>query len=115
MRGLLSLERRLPARLAALNVSLRTFCALSDLKISTVSEILNGRRDFTISESERIETVLAEMSDLQNTVNDLNRMFLPIAWDRTNELGTLLAVRRTAKMWNELRQSEVTQQIAARN
>jgi hypothetical protein len=104
-RGSLSLESRLPGRLAALNVSLRTFCALSDLKLSTLSGILNGKRDFTISESERIETVLAEMSDLQNTVNDLNKMLLPIAWDRTNELGTLLTVRRTVKMWTELDRS----------
>jgi hypothetical protein len=96
-RGSLSLESRLPARLAALNVSLRTFCALSDLKISTLSGILNGKRDFTATERDHIEGMLAEMVALQSEVNRIQQMLLPIDWAHP-AVGCVLAVRKTSQL-----------------
>jgi hypothetical protein len=111
-RGSLSLENRLVPRLEGLNCSLRSFCSLFDLKISTISGIVSGGvRDFTSEETERIEDALAEMGELQLAVNDLNKMLVPIDWSRP-EVGFALVVRRTSQISREFGSHVL---IAARN
>jgi len=121
-RGSLSLENRLVPRLEGLNCSLRSFCALYDLKIATLSGIVSaGTRDFTSEETERIEDALDEMAALQTDVNRIQQMLLPIDWSRP-EVGFALIVRRTSQISREFgshaldgKSEEVTQLIAARN